>query len=474
MSGNKSKYGFLSKNILLFSISAFGQKILAFFLVPLYTNVLTTAQYGTVDLITTTVSLLVPIFTVNIAEGVMRFTLGDKNSTGYLSYGIKVTLKGSLILLACLLIFALTPFSAGIITELPWLFGIYLVTCIYNIQQSYLRATDRVAVMAVGSLLNSVIMMALNIVLLTWFKLGISGYFISMFAGLSAAVLYMEIRGNLRSKIRIKPSCPKNVRSESLKYCIPTIFTVLAWWINSSLDRYFVTAICGVNQNGIYSIAYKIPTILGVFQNIFVQAWTLSAITEFDKNDKDGFFGKTYELYNSMMVLITSSIIFANVLMSKILYAKDFFVAWHCVPLLLMSSLFSALSGYLGSIFSAAKDTKTCAVSTIISAAVNVVLNAVLIPLFGIMGAAYATAVAYITAWLIRLIVSRKYIAMKISFARNTVTYILLSAQAVCAMTESHLYIVQAILVALILLLNYKVYVTAFSQLMNQYVKRGK
>ena len=58
----KKKYKDLSKNIILFTISSFGQKILAFLLVPLYTSVLSTGEYGTVDLVSTTVSLLLPMF----------------------------------------------------------------------------------------------------------------------------------------------------------------------------------------------------------------------------------------------------------------------------------------------------------------------------------------------------------------------------------------------------------------------------
>lgn len=60
----------------------------------------------------------------------------------------------------------------------------------------------------------------------------------------------------------------------------------------------------GVSENGIYSVSYKIPTILGVFQNIFSQAWMLSAINEYDADDSDGFFGKTYEMYNSLMIFV--------------------------------------------------------------------------------------------------------------------------------------------------------------------------
>ena len=72
---NEKKYSFLAKNTLLFSISAFGSKILTFLLVPLYTNVLSTSDYGMVDILTTTVSLLSIALTFNIASAVMRFAL---------------------------------------------------------------------------------------------------------------------------------------------------------------------------------------------------------------------------------------------------------------------------------------------------------------------------------------------------------------------------------------------------------------
>ena len=62
------KYKYLLKNVLLFGISNFVPKILVFLMVPLYTNVLTTAEYGTVDLLQTTLSLTIPIVTINIQK----------------------------------------------------------------------------------------------------------------------------------------------------------------------------------------------------------------------------------------------------------------------------------------------------------------------------------------------------------------------------------------------------------------------
>ena len=185
----------------------------------------------------------------------------------------------------------------------------------------------------------------------------------------------------------------------------------------------------------------------------------ISAITEYDPNDSDGFFGNTYGLYNSMMVLVTSGIMLFNMLLSKILYANDFYEAWQYVPMLLISSLFGAMAGYMGSIFSAVKDMKTCAYTVIISAAVNLILNTVLIPTYGVQGAAVATAVSYMTSWGIRMVASRKYIRMKHHFA-----YILLFIQMFLALSKTHMYVGQVLILLCIAGCYFNNYKTIFKQ----------
>lgn len=446
------KYKKLSVNVVLFSISSFGQKILAFLLVPLYTSYLSLSQYGTIDLITTTINLIIPILTINISEAVMRFTIDDKDNDDYLSYGLHIIIKGILILTIILFIISYLPFLDKYVKFFPVVEIIFVLNAMYTLMQNYLRATDRIPLMVISSLINSFVMMTLDIIFIAKMNWGIRGYYVAMISGFVVAILIMEFGCSFHKHIRIANKINREyVRNECLKYSIPTIFTALAWWINSSLDRYFVTAMCGVNANGIYSIAYKIPTILGVFQTIFTQAWTLSAITEFDPEDKDGFFGKTYELFNFAMMIGTSIIMIANNFLATILYAKEFYSAWRYVPLLLISSLFSAMSGYIGGIFSAAKDTKTCANSTVISAIVNIILNAILIPVLGIYGAAIATVISYICAWTIRICVSRKYVRMKITIKKDLFAYLLLFIQTALAMTEKKFYFFQIIIIIMII-----------------------
>lgn len=95
----QSKYKNLSMNTLLFTISSFGAKIISFLLVPIYTSVLSTKDYGNVDLVSTTVQLLIPIATLNIQDAVLRFSLDDKyEAEEVIGAGMKLILGSSSVL----------------------------------------------------------------------------------------------------------------------------------------------------------------------------------------------------------------------------------------------------------------------------------------------------------------------------------------------------------------------------------------
>lgn len=80
-----NRYAYLLKNIGLLALSSFATKLMSLFLVPLYTNILTTAEYGTYDLFSATVSVLETVLTLNIQAAVLRFAL-EKMRTGRQSF----------------------------------------------------------------------------------------------------------------------------------------------------------------------------------------------------------------------------------------------------------------------------------------------------------------------------------------------------------------------------------------------------
>lgn len=428
----KSKYAYLSKNIILFSVSGFVPKLLSLILVPIYTSCLSTAEYGVSDLITTTVSLLVPIFTLDIQDAVIRFALDkDYKKDDVFSAAVKIMLTGFSII--CIGVFAVSRFRIPSVQNSYLLFFtlMYFSTSAYNIVSLFCRGIDKVNVITVSSILNSVITLSANILFLVVFKWGLNGYLLANTIGSLTALIWCFFGARLYRYIKLNG--PKTVTQNMTAFSIPLIISVIAWWVNSASDRYILTWISGVAVSGLYAAAYKIPNLLSVFQNIFSQAWSISAIKEFDKNDSDGFIGNMYTMMNFAMSVICSGIMIVNIPVSKILFSNSFFEAWKYVPPLLISVVFNAMSLFIGSIFTAVKDTKTLSVSTVTGAAVNIVCNFILIHFYGAYGAAAATLLGYAVTLVMRHVILRKHIRLKCKQRRDIAVYLALLIQMIIA-----------------------------------------
>ena len=141
-----------------------------------------------------------------------------------------------------------------------------------------------------------------------------------------------------------------------------------------------------------------------------------------------------------------------------LLYPKDFFIAWRYVTPLMISFIFGGLAGFLGSIFTAVKDTKIFSYSTMIGAVVNTVLNFILVYYMEIMGAAIATLISNVVIWLIRLHRSRRYICLKVNFLRHIFMYSLLIIQfGICLFGFGVLQVIfQSIILGVIIFANRK------------------
>lgn len=456
-----SKQSYLAKNVLLFSISSFVPKILSVILIPLYTNYLTTAEYGVSDLIVTTVSLVLPIFTLDIQDAVMRFALDKKyDKRDVFSVAARIIFLGTM--LVCAGTFVVSFFHIpGIENSYLFFFALmYFTTAVYNTVSLFCRGIDKVGVMVVSSILNSVVSLSSNILFLAVFKWGLTGYLIANSLGSIVGLIWCFIGAKLYRYLKF--NIPKNVQKDMVTFSFPLIFSVIAWWINNASDRYILTWISGVAVSGLYAVSYKIPNILSMFQNIFAQAWSISAVKEFDRNDSDGFISNMYNMMNFGMISICSGIMMMNIPVARILYSNEFFNAWKFVPPLLISVVFNAMALFIGSIFTAVKDTKTLSFSTITGALVNTVCNIIFISFWGAYGAALATMLGYAVVLIMRHIILRKYILLKINCGRDIIAYIILMIQMALALWGIQLMSFQVITFIIILALYRKEMTAAF------------
>ena len=442
----------LLKNIGLFTLGSFGSKILSFLLVPLYTAVLSTSEYGTVDLITSTASLLTPILLLSIFDATLRFGMDDSyKKKDVLSTSIRIAVVGSLVLIVSTVVIAATDIVKIDNIYLTFLCVYFIIGAFNQIFNLYLRAKNQASVIAASGVLCTLITCCSNIVLLVIFKWGIIGYMISNTIGVLIQNLYQLFIGKIYKDIKFLKF--RDLTRPMVTYSIPLIANSLSWWINNASDRYILTYLRDIAENGIYSVSYKIPTLLSMLQGVFYNAWSISAIAEFDENDNDGFIGTNYSLYGFISLATCSTLLVINVPLASLLYKGDYFIAWKCVPFLLLGTVFSGISQFEGSLFAATKNTKSVAKTTVIGAIANTVCNFIFIYYFGAVGAALATLIGYFVTWSLRTRHLQSFVKMKVNWITHFVSVALVLIQTVVATVKS-LPLFQIVSLVLLVLLN--------------------
>lgn len=440
----------------LLTISNFSSKLLSFLLVPLYTSVLTTKDYGIYDIFNTTIMLLIPILTMGIIESVLRFPLENReNSEVIYLVGLKHVLRGFFILIIVCGINYVYTFSDTLLKYNIFFIFLYITAVVSQMLQNFARGIEKVSSLAVSGILSSIAVISLNILFLLYLDLGLVGYFLANILGMVISIIYLVFSLGVW-KYKLSRKIDKKLEKEMLNYSIPTIANSISWWVNNAADRYIIISLFGLATNGIYSVSYKIPSIMNVFQTIFNQAWTISAVQEFDKNDSNGFYKNVYSGTNFVMITVCSILILLTKVLARLLYKNQFYSAWTYVPYLLISILFGVLCGVLGGVYTATKDSKKLGSSTVIGAVVNVIAGYLLSVLIGPIGAALGTLLSYIIVWLIRLVDVKKYMKLRINLKRDVISYVVLLLQAIELIYVKEgilLYSTQTILFLIVLLM---------------------
>lgn len=431
----KSRYQYLAGNIALFSVSNFVSKILVFLLVPLYTNVLTTYEYGVADIMQVTLLLLVPALTLNIGEGALRFGIERADKRGaILKIGLRYVLRADATVTGlCLIGFAI--FSLQIRKYLLLFLILFIANSMYEFLVLFFQGCEMVPAVVIGSVSSTVLTIASNIIFLLVINIGLYGYIFSQIIAYTfASIIMFAIGKSSGADLSLKEDEP--LKNEMIAYGVPLIAYSTGSWVNNAADRYIVALICGAAVNGVYGVAYKIPAILMVFQRIFAQAWQMSATKSYAEKDSERFFTQMYKLYNTFMVIGCAGIILIVKPLASFLFRKEFFEAWSFVPPLLISVIFGALTGFLGSICLAYKDSKSMGIATGCGAVINVALNFATIPYFGAAGAAWATAVSYFVMCRMAYRFVKKHVTLENNLLLDALGYVIVLAEAILMIAQ--------------------------------------
>lgn len=461
----------LANNLGIFAISNFASKILVFLLVPLYTNILSTDEYGIYDLVVTTISLLIPIISLNIIDALMRFLMDQQiDKSQVASIGIYYTFLSIIIFSSLTYFFCL--FSVGqkingyeLLIILYYIFYALNLYCVH-----FAKGIEKIKETAFAGVIGSVSMISMNIFFLCYLKYGLKGFFLANIISHALPSVFLMLSLKIWKYIKVK-KLNHELECKMLGYSVPLVVTAVGWWVNNGSDKYIVTMVCGVSACGLLSVAYKIPSIINTFQSIFIQAWQISAIKEFGKKETCIFYGRTFSFINFMMCLSCSILIIFTKPLSRILFAKEFYLAWELIPFLLVSCVFNSASGVLGPILSAKKNSKILAFSAFWGAVINILLNIVLVNFIGIQGTTIATAFSSFIIFGLRYINLKCDLILEKKFT-IIFTWILLIFQTLVEIF-TNMWIIEVAIIITIIMIN-RFYFSAIINFMAKLLKHTK
>lgn len=447
-----SKYKTLVKDTMIFALGNVGSKIIVFFLVPLYTNVLSKEEYGTADLVFTFSQLMMPIVCLAIYNSIVRFGLQYKDHPeNTLKCGMMVWIIGCIVSIVLAPILSLyKPISAW-----KWYLILHVnASILLTISQNYLKVKGENLKYSIISITQTALLATLNIVLLVFLKFGIKGYLLSNAIASLGAALITIIVGGVIADVK-KGQYEKKLMMEMISYSAPLIFNNIAWWVIQSSDKVMIEAYVGAAALGLYTVATRIPSLVNVVVSIFQQAWGISSIVEMDSTNDKSFYGNVLDAY---LVLIFGACLVINAVIKPFMHiyvGAEFYEAWKMAPILVVSAAaFSAVAAFYGSMYGALKKSVNNMVTTLTAAAVNIIMNYIFIHLIGAMGAVVGTMISYLVLAISRTIDVNRYVKIEINYRIYALNCVIVTVDAILITLDFYGYLVSAISCILFVIFN--------------------
>lgn len=472
------KYKKLATNTIIFAIGTFSSKILSFLLMPYVTGKLLPEQYSTGDLIQQTANVLIPIVFLQINSAALRFALDkNENKSDVFTIGVRTTIKGFLAFLIFYYPVTLIKINDMVLGDYaPLLYLFVLVSGMRQLCQQFVRGCGQVRIFAIDGIIATATTLLFNLLFLGPLNMGVTGYVLAIIASDFMSVVFLFVATKLWNDLHFH-KVNKKTKFDMLKYSVPLMPTIILWWIINVSDRYMVTGFIGSAENGLYTAASKIPNFVVMFSSIFIDAWQLSAVDEYDSEDKADFFSKVFRVYSGGIFAVSSGLILFCQFITKILVKPVYYDSWKYVPVLIIATTLSCLVNFLASVYMAEKKSVMAMVTAMSGALTNILLNLILIPNVGAIGAAIATVIAFAVVFIFRGANTKKYIAINFNTPLLIAEVAILAVQCVVMIklkSGAMMYGIESALVLAMLLVNFKPIKELANKIFGKFLKKSK
>ncbi|MDR0326439.1 MAG: lipopolysaccharide biosynthesis protein [Oscillospiraceae bacterium] len=406
----------LAKNILIFGLGTSLSKLMSVLLIGLYTAYITADDLGYYDILITVILMATPMVTLQITDALYRHLLelrdgnDETDATRVLSGAFAVVAGG---LFLAVVVLCILNMLAEI--RLGWILPGYFVTSVMLVfSQQAARGLRRNTVYALSGVTYTGVMLAANLIFIITLGVGVEALLYSVIIADVFAILLIECTVGVYRRVRFSLISFKQVR-EMCHYSVPLLPHAVIWPVMMVVNRYAILHFEGLEANGLFAAASKFPALLMTVYNIFGLAWQENAILEYGSHDRNEYYTKTFRMYVRLLSGTILLLLPATRHIVSLLLHESYYDAWQLIPLLYMGSMFQAFSNFYATVYMGAKRTMGLFVTTMLGVGGGITVCLLTIPYIGAQAASLAHMTAFLLAWLLRVVHTRRYAKIELN-----------------------------------------------------------
>jgi len=440
----------LVKNTLVLSIGKFMPKLIAIVTLPILTQYLTKREYGTYDLITTLVMLVIPIATLQIQSAAFRFLIdcrGDKEKSSEIISNIFVVTIPISLIASIVIQFFFAEWSVYIRVFIALYF--FLDTIHLTIAQ-VARGIGNNRAFSVGAIIVSATSMVTVVITVLWLRTGLLGVTIALTMAQLISTIYLIVKTDFFSYLSIEKISINRIK-ELLAYSWPMVPNNLSAWVLKLSDRLVISGFLGLEANAVYSVANKIPSMLSMAQSIMVMAWQENASIAANDADADQYYTKMLDRVFNLMFGCTVLLIAATPILFRLLIRGDYAEAYYHMPVLILAMFFFVMSSYFGGIYIAHKRTVNVGISTMVAAGINLAIDLAFVKVIGVWAGSLSTLVAYAVLYFYRMFNCQKFQRIEVHYLKQVLMILVMVLLLVSCFLQQRILNIINIIAAVIL-----------------------
>ena len=444
------------ENFFIYGFITVLNKVLSLFLLPVMTRLLPdTSSFGVSEMFNVIVGFATPLAILGLYDAMFR-EFFEKDDEQY-KYNVttttaRIVLASSTIISLVLLIF--NSFFSKLFFDTSQYRDIVIyssISLIFSANTTIIQAPTRILnkrkVYVFSGLFQSVLSYAIAIPLII---IGFSYYGI-IYSSLVTGAVMLVFFWFQNKKFFLSGIFDKKIAKELFKIGLPLVPTFLIYWIYNSTDRIMITNMLGTSQLGIYSIGARLAQISQLIYSAFAGGWSYFVFSTMKDEDHVELVSRIFEYLGIVSFLSFLIITPFSKFIFNLLFKGDYVDGASVFPYLFFSPLLLMLfQTVAGGNFQIIKKTYLSTLCLSLGAGTNVLLNYLLIPRLGIVGASIATLVGYAISVIVAVVVTQRMGLFRVTNRFITSSILIVADILLMQVNFAELYIVNAILVAVI------------------------